>query len=310
MQSLPVWNPVNGQYPTAVPAFLLVNLSHHPFVGAPVPADLSHAIARGAERLGRLGSPLIYLPSTGSTNDVGATLAAAGAAEGMTVIADQQTAGRGRRGHEWFSPPGSGLYVSVLVAPARAICEPERALQLVTMTAGLALAEGIEAQTGLRADIKWPNDLYVERKKLAGILAEGVASDDASGRSAAARLPRVVLGYGINVQPAAYPRALRDRATSVESELGRAIDRPELFVATLAALASRYDDLLAGKFDVILDAWRARARGASGASVEWEAPSGPSSGVTCGVDRDGALLVSTHGAVERIVSGEVRWGCF
>jgi BirA family biotin operon repressor/biotin-[acetyl-CoA-carboxylase] ligase len=270
------------------------------------PDDLADALVRAAGRLGRLGSPVLYFPSVGSTNDVAASVAAAGGAEGTTVVAGHQTAGRGRRGHEWFSPPVSGLYVSVILTPSRAVLDPERAVQLLTMTAGLALAEGIEAQTGLGADIKWPNDLYVGRRKLAGILAEGVPVD-APGRTAALR---IVLGYGVNVQTAAYPGVLRNRATSLEAELGRAMDRADLFVGTIAALAARYEDLLAARYDAILEAWRTRARGASGAAVEWDTPAGTRAGVTSGVDRDGALLVSTPSGVERIVSGEVRWACF
>ena len=91
------------------------------------------------------------------------------------MIAEAQTAGRGRRGHSWLSPPGSGLYVSVVLTPARARAGGGTATALVTLTAGVALAQGIEAATGLRVDLKWPNDLYVARRKLGGILAEGVA---------------------------------------------------------------------------------------------------------------------------------------
>ncbi len=108
------------------------------------------------------------------------------------VIAETQTAGRGRRGRRWFSPPGSGLYVSLVLAPARARLAPERATALVTLAAGVALAEAIETATGLRPDIKWPNDLLVGPRKVAGILAEGVAG---SSRTIAS----IVVGYGINV---------------------------------------------------------------------------------------------------------------
>ena len=94
--------------------------------------------------------------------------------EGLVVVADQQTAGRGRRGHTWFSPPGSGLYVSVVLAPAAARVDPARATTLLTLAAGVALAEGIEQATGLRVDLKWPNDLQMTRRKLGGILAESV----------------------------------------------------------------------------------------------------------------------------------------
>jgi BirA family biotin operon repressor/biotin-[acetyl-CoA-carboxylase] ligase len=237
---------------------------------------------------------LLFFDSIGSTNDV----ALARAEEGLVVVADEQTAGRGRRGHTWFSPPGSGLYVSVVVAPASSPIDPSRATTLLTLAAGVALAEGIEEGCGLQVDLKWPNDLQVSRRKLGGILAEssGVGSRDS-----------VVVGYGLNVLSTAFPRELGDRATSLETELGRAVDRHHLLAETLAALSRRYEDLLAGRFDAILDAWRRRAPGATGARVAWTTNASARSGVTAGIDDLGALLVKVDDRVERIVSGEVIW---
>jgi len=228
-----------------------------------------------------------FFPSVGSTNDLAATLP-----EGAVVVADEQTAGRGRRGHTWFSPPASGLYVSVVLAPSRSL-DPRRATSLTTIAAGVALADGIEAATGLRVRLKWPNDLYVGPRKLGGILAEG------SGGV-------VVVGYGINVAEASYPPELRDRATSLESELGQLPSRVDMLTETLAALSARYDDLLAGRFDAILNGWRARAN-AAGAAVEWDGPHERRSGRVVDIDDDGALMVKTGCAIERIVAGEVRW---
>ena len=170
------------------------------------------------------------------------------------------------------------------------------------MSAGVALAEAVERSTGLAPSIKWPNDLLVGRRKLAGILAEGVLSPSGAG------LQSVVLGYGINVMPAAYPPELSPIVTSLDSELGRGVDRVAVCTESLVSLAARYQDLLDGRYDAILDAWRARAFGARGATVEWDTPAGPKSGVTEGIDAMGALLVRTGGQVERIVAGEVRWG--
>jgi BirA family biotin operon repressor/biotin-[acetyl-CoA-carboxylase] ligase len=259
---------------------------------------LEEALTLARDRLGRLGSSISYFSTVASTNDIAAERAANGD-EGAVVLAEAQTAGRGRMGRGWFSPPGNGLYVSVVLAPAGSV-DGERALTLVTLAAGVALAEGVEAAAALRADIKWPNDLYVARRKLAGVLAE--AAPQSSGVP-----PTVVLGYGINVGASAYPPALVDRATSLETELGRPVDRPLLFVETLAALARRYDDLLGGRFDAILDAWRARAPRSRGARVSWTTPGGVRSGTTAGVDDRGALLVQVGDTVERIVSGELTW---
>jgi BirA family transcriptional regulator, biotin operon repressor / biotin---[acetyl-CoA-carboxylase] ligase len=253
-----------------------------------LPPDLAAAIDAIAPRLPPLATSPLFFTTIGSTNDVAATLAGVPGAEGTVVIAETQTAGRGRRGHSWFSPPGAGLYVSVVLAPGRARTAPDRATSLLTLSAGVALAEAIERITGLAAAIKWPNDLLVGRRKLAGILAEAVASP------AAGPVTAVVLGYGINVSDAAYPPDLSDRATSLESELGRPTDRAALCAETLAALAARYRDLLDARFDAILDAWRVRAPGSRGAAVAWDEP-------------EGALLVRRDDRVQRIVAGEVRW---
>ena len=284
----------------------------------PLPAELAHALDRVRPRLGPLGAPVMFFSSIGSTNDVAAALAASGDAEGAVVVADAQSAGRGRRGRTWFSPPGSGLYVSVVLAPWRAREAADRATALLTIAAGVALAEAVERVSGLRAAIKWPNDLLVGRRKLAGILAEGVARS-----TPGAGLQSVVLGYGVNVGLSAYPPELSDRVTSLESELGKPIDRAALFAESLASMAARYDDLLAGRFDAILDAWRALAPGSRSARVSWATPSGPQSGTTAGIDETGALLVRVPGGdggdgggdvrdgrdgqIVRLVAGEVHW---
>ena len=117
----------------------------------------------------------------------------------------------------------------------------------------------------------------------------------------------VVVGYGLNVLSTAFPPELRDRATSLEYELGRAVDRHHLLAETLAALSHRYEDLLAGRFDAILVAWRRHAPAASGARVTWTTNAGIATGVTAGIDDLGALLVRTGDRIERIVSGEIAW---
>src|SRR5207244_1299248 len=170
-----------------------------PRAASALPHELAAALDRARERvndLGGLGSTILYFPTIGSTNDVALALAAQGDRDGAIVIADEQTAGRGRRGRTWFSPPGSGVYVSVVLAPGRARSDPARATTLLTVTVGVALVEAIEAMTALRVDIKWPNDLVVARRKLAGILAESTGS-------AAAPAATLVIGYGINVNATA-----------------------------------------------------------------------------------------------------------
>jgi BirA family biotin operon repressor/biotin-[acetyl-CoA-carboxylase] ligase len=267
----------------------------------PLPPELADAIAgaRAGGRLTRLGAPLLFFATVGSTNDVAAALAEEGR-EGAVVIADQQTAGRGRHGRRWYSPPGSGLYISVVLTPGpTGPSAADRAAALLTLAAGVALAEAVEATTGLAPDIKWPNDLMLGRRKLAGILAESAVSESGA--------LRVALGYGINVSTTAYPPELDARATSLESELGRPIERAALCAETLAALEARHGDLVAGRFDAILDAWRRRAPSHQGARVAWSTPRGSQTGLTAGVDDRGALLVRVGDRVERIVAGEISW---
>jgi BirA family biotin operon repressor/biotin-[acetyl-CoA-carboxylase] ligase len=264
----------------------------------PLPADLAAALRASAPRRGCFGEPVYFFSETGSTNDDAAALAERGATEGATVVASAQTQGRGRFGRVWFSPPGAGLYVSV-------VCRNTAAAPLLTLAGGVAVADGIRAATGLPVQIKWPNDVIVDsgaparRRKLAGILAE--ASSGADG------LQYVILGFGINLHPAAYPPELADRATSIETELGRPPDAGGVLAETLAALAARFGQLAAGQARTVLDRWRELAPSARGAVVQWDTPDGTRSGVGAGIDDDGALLVKAGGRIERIISGELRW---
>ena len=244
-----------------------------------------------------LASRIAWRPETGSTNADAAVLAEGGAPEGVVVLADQQTAGRGRLGRSWSSPPGAGIYASVVLRP-----DPPVA-RLLSIAAGVAIAEAIEEVSGLNPALKWPNDVYLAGggahppRKVAGILAEGGLSGSRSW---------VVVGFGINVLPAALPPQLT-RATSIETELGRAVDRGELFAACLVRLAARYGDLKAGRRASVLAAWRTRAASTLGRRVEWDDGGAVASGVVAGIDEDGGLVVSTTAGTARIVSGEVRW---
>ena len=266
---------------------------------APLPPDLAEALAAAGARLGGLGQRVLYFPIVDSTNSVASAIAGAGDGGGAVIIADAQTAGRGRRGRTWFSPPGSGLYISVVIEFAPGRGDAERATALLTLAAGVALAETVEVATGLRPEIKWPNDLLVHRRKVAGILAEGATTGGG--------VASVILGYGINVGASSLPPELARRASSLETELGRPGDRAIVCAESLAAIERRRRDLAAGRFDAILDAWRARAPGSRDAAVSWQSASGPRSGLTAGIDERGALLVRVGDQVERIFAGEVIW---
>jgi BirA family transcriptional regulator, biotin operon repressor / biotin---[acetyl-CoA-carboxylase] ligase len=269
------------------------NLSDELRASHDVPADVRSELARQAPRLGLFGRRVHWLGTAASTNDVAARLANLGADEGTTVVAEAQTSGRGRMGRVWFSPPGAGLYVSIVLKPER-----DRAA-LLTLAAGVALVEGVQASTGLQAEIKWPNDLLVGRRKLAGILAEASAQGT--------DLDFVVLGFGVNLRPAAYPSELADRATSIEAEVDRMADRAVILVEILSALAARYADLQQGRFDVILGAWRQYAASLRGSLVEWDSAEGVRRGRAEDIDATGALLVRSEGRTDRLIAGEVRW---
>ena len=272
---------------------------------APLPADLDVLLAPAA---GAVRWRPFFYPVASSTNDLAARLADQGFGDGTLVLADQQTSGRGRGGHTWYSPPGAGLYVSVIVrtvdgGDASAAAGWPRWL---TLGAGVAAAEGLHAASGLPVSIKWPNDLVMApagtvpgARKLGGILAEG--------RADGGRLTHVIVGVGINVRRTAFPPEISARATSLEDELGREVERGPVLAALLGRLATWLARLRTGDTAAVVDRWSALAVGASGASVEWFAEDGARRGVTAGVDHDGALLVRAGAFTERLTAGEVTW---
>ena len=187
----------------------------------------------------------------GSTNDVAATLAARRACEGAVVIADAQTAGRGRRG-------ATGSRRRAAACTCRGAGAGSRATGAGPCDRAADAGRRRRARRGDR-DVRRasPRDQVAERP--AGRPPQARRHPGGGRRGPSRPIASIVLGYGINVGPMAYPPELRDRATSLESELGRPVDRAALCAESLAALAARYDDLLAGRFDAILDAWRRRA---------------------------------------------------
>ena len=247
--------------------------------------------------------------STASTNDDALAWAASGAPEGAWIVAGAQTAGRGRRGRVWVSPPGAGLYVSVVFrprSPAPASAPgADPAMGLLTVMAGVAAVEAIADATGVRAALKWPNDVVVEAagappRKLAGILAEGAMIGS--------RLSAVVVGIGVNLRPSAYPPEIAARAVSVEALTGRTVDPDVLLVAMLGALARRRRALAEpGAGASLLDAWRSWSPSATGARIRWRQQDQVCEGVTAGVDETGALRVQTRTGEARLVAGEVEW---
>jgi len=264
-----------------------------------LPHEFAAALRATEARRRGFGDPLHYFHETTSTNDVAAQYAEHGAPEGTTVLAASQTAGRGRLGRTWHSPPGAGLYFSTIVRDTRAA-------PYLTLAGGVAVAEGIRTATGLPLEIKWPNDVVTpgstglsRRRKLAGVLAEASSSSEG--------LQYVVLGIGINVAATAYAPALADRASAIEVELGREVEPATVLVEVLAAFAREVAALAAGDPSGLLARWRSLAPSSMGAAVEFETAAGRVHGVASGIAADGALLVRAGNRLERVIAGEVVW---
>jgi BirA family biotin operon repressor/biotin-[acetyl-CoA-carboxylase] ligase len=244
-----------------------------------------------------MGRNLVYLPEVGSTNDKTRELARAGAPEGTLVIADHQTAGRGRLGRRWEAPSGSGLLMSLLFRPALG---PHQ-VQWLTMICGLAVVDAVESETGLQAALKWPNDVVVGGAKAGGILTEfelgGVQADN--------QVDWAVVGIGLNVNldPGQLRGDLLVPATSLSHVLGQQVARLPLLWALVEALEARY--LALGRGHSPHQGWAARL-------VTLHRPVTVSTtervleGVAEGVDASGALLVRlADGGLETVVAGDV-----
>ena len=255
-----------------------------------------------------------WVASTGSTNSDAMALARDGAPEGIVLLAESQTAGRGRLGRTWQAPPGSSLLLSVLLRPPAAVADA------VTMVAGLAMAEAVAGVAGVQARLKWPNDLVVAvdgaDRKLAGILAEAdwpARSTISGGWAAPAPTERVVVvvGIGVNVNwPAEVPADLADLLTSCNHLAGREIDREELLVAFLRRLDQRYGALRAddsgsdGRAALRAD-WRARSA-TLGRQVRVELGADEVEGVAVDIDDAGRLVLDTlDGGRRTIAVGDV-----
>ena len=242
---------------------------------------------------------LVYVPEVGSTNDVATALAVSGAPDGTTVLAAHQTGGRGRRGRVWHSPRDAGLYVSLLLRGPQS--------SLVTLLAGVAVAEAIRGGVGIEAQLKWPNDVVLPSpagtaagppRKVAGILTERLPAVAGEG---------AVVGIGINVGRAAHPPELAPLAVSLEEMAGRPVERAGLLAELLAGVRRWSRALAVGGSSGLLERWRRLSPSATGAWVSWQAPAARRDGLTAGIGDDGALLVDCGGRTERIVGGEVRW---
>jgi BirA family biotin operon repressor/biotin-[acetyl-CoA-carboxylase] ligase len=241
-----------------------------------------------------LGQALHWFAEVGSTNDVAKRLADEGAAHGEVVVAESQTAGRGRRGRVWASPAGRNVYLSVVLRPD---LPPSRAAEL-TLLASVALCQAVR-QAGVPAGIKWPNDLLAGGRKLAGILTELATDPD--------RVQWLVLGIGVNVniREDELPGELRAIATSLAIERGESVPRTLFAAAVLSALEEWLDRHAEEGFPPVREAWKAMSD-TLGREVRVRSSDRNLEGVAEDVDDGGALLIRTAAGLERVLAGDVE----
>jgi BirA family biotin operon repressor/biotin-[acetyl-CoA-carboxylase] ligase len=242
------------------------------------------------------GSRIHHYFRIGSTNVTAMQAASDGEPEGAVFLAEEQTAGRGRAGHSWESAQSVGIYCSVVLRP---VLSPADALML-SLIAGIAVAEAVEKATGLHPDLRWPNDALLGERKFCGILTEM--------NSEPTRVHYVVAGIGINVNHASFAGELEPIATSLRMESGRAWSRVELTAALLKSLDSEYRKLTQGGAAArasIVRRFEERSSYARGRQVQVEGGGGYE-GVTEGLDERGFLLVRTSSGLRTVLSGDVR----
>jgi BirA family transcriptional regulator, biotin operon repressor / biotin---[acetyl-CoA-carboxylase] ligase len=242
-----------------------------------------------------LGRTVHAFESTTSTSEVAFRLAAEGAEHGELVVAEQQTAGRGRRGRSWVSPPGKNLYASLVLRPE---LPPQRAPEL-TLLAAVAVAETLRGE-GLEAVIKWPNDLQAPGGgKIAGILTELSAEAD--------RVHFVILGIGVNLNAGRgdFPPELEEVATSVFGVLGRKVNRPAFTARLLRTLEEWLDRHAEQGFAPVRIRWRALSA-TLGQEILVKSERRELRGLAEDIDADGALLLRTEGGLERVLAGDVE----
>lgn len=244
--------------------------------------------------MSKLVPQILRFESLPSTNEEVASRAAAGAPEGLCVVAAEQTAGRGRMQRAWISPKNAGLYFSILLRPQFA----QENWPLLTLMAAVVVHDALLNSYGLQTDIKWPNDILVNEKKLCGILAETVETPH--GRA-------VVVGIGINLSSGSFPVELVAMATDVESVLKQRPDVEIVLQALVNSLVSYYQLLqLSGGADQLIKKWRERSSYATGKHVKVALGEETLLGVTRGLESDGALRIeTTNGELKTIRAGDV-----
>jgi BirA family biotin operon repressor/biotin-[acetyl-CoA-carboxylase] ligase len=274
-----------------------VEIKGHPSSGyqlQKLPDILAPSLVRPELGENQIGHRIVHYFRTDSTNDVALSLAAQGEAHGTVILAEEQTAGRGRLGRSWYSEKSSGIYASIILRPPLA----PAAAPVLTLLAGVAAQQAVSAVTGLPVDIRWPNDLLMNGKKVCGILTEMSAELD--------RLHAVVLGIGLNVNHREMPPELKEIATSLRMEGRKPYSRAQILVALLKELERKYRLLLDEGSVAITRAWAAASTYAQGKRIRVVSGGGEFLATTAGLEPSGALRVRRDdGREELLVAGEI-----
>jgi BirA family biotin operon repressor/biotin-[acetyl-CoA-carboxylase] ligase len=240
------------------------------------------------------GKRVFHFFKTDSTNRVGLELGYAGEPEGTVVIAEEQTAGRGRAGRNWYSERGTGLYFTMLLRPR---LSPVQA-PLLTMLAGISAQAAIQAQTDLAPEVKWPNDLLLDGRKIGGILTEMHAEPNA--------IRFVIVGVGINVNQETFPTDISSLATSLRKESGRMVYRLELLVRLLAQFETDYNRFLREGPAFVVDRFQNASSFAQGRRVRVDTGVESFLGTTAGLSPEGLLRVEReNGPLVTVIAGDV-----
>jgi len=238
-----------------------------------------------------LGKKIFYQETVSSTMDVAFQMAVQGAPEGTVVCAENQTKGRGRLGRAWSSPKGKGIYMSIILRPQL----PPSEVAKLTLLSAVALCEAIESETSLHPRIKWPNDLLIKNKKLAGILTELSAEVD--------KVKFVVMGIGINVNTS--PGALPEGGTSLKNESGQSYSRIQMTQSILTAIEEWYGRLSREGFTPVVERWKELSL-TLGKRVRISDPAGKVEGEAIDLDTDGGLLIrEDSGLITKRMAGDV-----
>jgi len=244
---------------------------------------------------GHVACRIHYFDELNSTQETARAFAAEGAAQGTVVIAERQTAGRGRMGRSWHSPAGLNLYCTTILHPQIPLAEVPR----LSLMAGVAAAQAIEREAPGLVSLKWPNDVWLKGRKTGGIIAEAVTNSRQE-------LECVLLGIGINVNlpQSDIPDDLRDKATSVRIATGHPCDRIALANSLFTLLDYRYMEIVTRGFDAVRPEWE-RFSALTGRRVTVVDGPRRESGIVRGIDADGALLLEVGTNLRRVLAGDV-----